>query len=367
MSMNREEWNQIVGQFDQPSLLQTWEWGQVKAKFGWEMDTLTWRDDEARLQAAALVLKREQTLPIIGKKLKIIYVPKGPLMADWNHPMREKVLQDLVEYARREGAVYLKMDPEIVTARGFPENPDYERDPHSAELIRKLWQSGWRLSKQQIQFKNTFWIDLRPSEEELLAAMKQKTRYNIRLAEKKGVIIREGAGDDLKHIYKMYAETANRDGFIIRPQEYYLTLWETFMKAGMATPLLAEVEGVTIAGLFLFYFGKRSWYIYGMSSNLHREKMPNYLLQWEAMRFSKARGCTTYDLWGAPDNFSEADRMWGVYKFKEGLGGFIVQTEGALDFPVKGFEYKIIQDVLPRMLSFTRRIRRQQIRNEIAE
>ncbi len=366
MNMNRQEWNQIIAQFPQPSLLQTWEWGQVKSRFGWDMDTLAWRDDQGQVQAAALVLKREQTLPIIGKKLKIIYIPKGPLIKDWEAPIRKKVMQDLLDYGRREGAVYLKMDPEMITARGFAENPDYEANPHAFETLRELQASGWLLSHQQIQFKNTFWIDLHPAEDELLAGMKQKTRYNIRLAEKKGVKIRAGKIDDLERIYSMYAETAHRDGFIIRPKEYYLYLWETFMKAEMATPLLAEVDGEIVAGLFLFYFQNRSWYIYGMSSNLHREKMPNYLLQWEAMRFSKARGCQVYDLWGAPDSFSETDRMWGVYKFKDGLGGHIVQTAGALDFPVKRFEYKIIQDVLPRMLSLTRTIRRRQIQNEVA-
>ncbi len=367
MKMDQQAWNQVIRQFPQPSLLQTWEWGQVKARFGWEVETKTWQDEKDEIQAAALILKREQTIPVIGKKLKILYVPKGPLLKDWANPIRERVLRDLVDYGRCEGAIYLKIDPEIVTARGYTGNTDFEADSQAGGIIRNLLQEGWVKSGQQIQFKNTFWIDLEPSEEELLAAMKQKTRYNIRLAQKKGVQIRAAGLQDLERIYRMYAETGSRDGFIIRPKEYYLYLWETFMKAGMATPLLAEIEGEALAGLFLFHFGNRAWYIYGMSSNLHREKMPNYLLQWEAMRFSKARGCKVYDLWGAPDNFIESDRLWGVYKFKEGLGGRVIQTEGAFDYPFKRFEYKIIQDVLPRVLSFTRRIRRGQIQNELSD
>jgi lipid II:glycine glycyltransferase (peptidoglycan interpeptide bridge formation enzyme) len=181
------------------------------------------------------------------------------------------------------------------------------------------------------------------------------------------VSVREAGLDELELVYEMYAETSNRDGFIIRPKEYYLDLWSSFISAGMATPLLAEVEGDVVAGLMLFHFGDRSWYIYGMSTNKHREKMPNYLLQWEAIRLSKARGCKVYDLWGAPDVFDESDRMWGVYRFKEGLGGKVVQTKGALDYPVSRIKYKIIQEILPGILAITRKIRRRQIQNELSD
>lgn len=365
MDQNTPHWNQILQQFPQPSFLQTWEWGQVKARYGWEVDTKIWQDEKGTVQAAALILIREQTLPVIGKKLRIMYVPKGPLLRNWYEPLRKKVLDDLRVYAQKAGAVYIKIDPEIITARGFEGNPDYEPDKSGCEIVQQLQLDGWRKTDQQIQFKNTFWIDLKSSEEDLLAGMKQKTRYNIHLAEKKGVSVRAAGLDDLDEIYRMYAETANRDGFIIRPKEYYLFVWESFMKSGMATPLLAEVEGIPVAGLFLFHFADRSWYVYGMSTSQHREKMPNYLLQWEAIRLSRTLGCRVYDLWGAPDTLSEADRMWGVYRFKEGLGARIIQTEGAFDFPLKRFEYKIIQEALPRILAVSRSIRRRQIQNEL--
>ena len=118
----------------------------------------------------------------------------------------------------------------------------------------------------------------------------------------------------------MYLETSLRDGFIIRPEGYYRLLWSTFISGDMAIPLIAEVDGTPVAGLLLFYFAERSWYLYGMSTDLHREKMPNYLLQWEAIRISKNLGCKVYDLWGAPDVFDADESMWGVYRFKKGLG-----------------------------------------------
>jgi len=163
----------------------------------------------------------------------------------------------------------------------------------------------------------------------------------------------------------MYAETANRDGFIIREEGYYLRLWQKFIDKGYALPLIADVEGESVAALVMFIFGKTAWYFYGMSSGNQREKMPNYLLQLEAMRAAKSHGCETYDLWGAPDDFDGEDRMSGVFRFKEGLGGVLNRSIGAWDFPKKPFLYLLYQQVLPRILSMTRKIRAGKIRQEV--
>jgi lipid II:glycine glycyltransferase (peptidoglycan interpeptide bridge formation enzyme) len=195
--------------------------------------------------------------------------------------------------------------------------------------------------------------------------MKQKTRYNLRLAQKNGVTVRTAELKDLPMLYQMYAETAQRDNFIIRLEEYYLDVWNKFIQSGMAEALIAEVEGKPVAGLVYFYVGKQAWYVYGMSTNLHREKMPNYLLQWEAMRAAKAKGCLIYDLWGAPETFAKDDAMYGVYRFKEGLGGIVVRTMGAWDLPAKKIAYFVFQNVIPRILSITRLIRRRQIQQEV--
>lgn len=134
----------------------------------------------------------------------------------------------------------------------------------------------------------------------------------------------------------------------------------------MAEPLIAEVDGEPIAGIFLFYFAGRAWYLYGMSRQAHREKMPNYLLQWEAMRHARAHGCTQYDLWGAPDVFDESDSMWGVFRFKEGLGGQVVRTAGAWDYPARPIVYFAYTRVLPRILDFMRHRGRAHTRQEVA-
>jgi peptidoglycan pentaglycine glycine transferase (the first glycine) len=364
--MDKEQWDEIITHFGQSSILQTWEWGQIKAQFGWKPDYYEKKDAYGNPEAAALILAREQRLSKFGPGIKILYSPHGPLL-DWNNfELVKETFENLIKYARDQKASYIKVDPQLTIINGI--ESDNSKYPKNISKIKDyLEKSGWKFSKQQIQFKNTFLIDLTPSEEVLLQKMKQKTRYNIRLAQKSGVRIRQGSDKDLDLIYKMYAETSLRDKFIIRPKEYYFQLWEKFLAADMATPLIAEIEGKPIAALFLFYFDQKSYYLYGMSRDIHREKMPNYLLQWEAIKLGKSLNCRKYDMWGAPDVFEPSDRMWGVYKFKEGLGAKIIQTLGAYDYPTSKFTYTIIQEALPRIQTFTRKIRGMQIRDELAE
>ena len=125
----------------------------------------------------------------------------------------------------------MKVDPDVLLGTGVPASEDEVVDTNGQTVMSELKQRGWEYSSDQIQFKNTVIINLNPTEEEMLARMKQKTRYNIRLAEKKGVTLRVGTLGDLSMLYKMYAETSVRDGFVIRDEGYYRTVWELFMRA----------------------------------------------------------------------------------------------------------------------------------------
>jgi lipid II:glycine glycyltransferase (peptidoglycan interpeptide bridge formation enzyme) len=175
------------------------------------------------------------------------------------------------------------------------------------------------------------------------------------LAQKKGVNVREGGSDDLELLYSLYNETSQRDGFLIRPFDYYRDAWGSFVQADRAQPLIAEVNGEAVAGLILFHFADQALYMYGMSRSIYREYMPNHLLQWRAMQWAKARGCTVYDLWGAPDELHESDSMWGVYKFKEGLGGKFTEHVGAYDSVTSRFWYWVYSVVMPKVLAAMRR------------
>ncbi|HLO17608.1 MAG TPA: peptidoglycan bridge formation glycyltransferase FemA/FemB family protein [Anaerolineales bacterium] len=368
--MESKVWNSIISELPDPHFLQTYEWGEVKAKYGWSALYAIWTDERFLIfkqsdhwplltdhcSAACMILKRVIPMGGLSARLSILYAPKGPLL-DWtNESLRNRVLNDLQTLARKEGAIFLKIDPDVVLGTGIPAGERDTIERGGQVVMSELKRKGWRYSSDQIQFKNTIFIDLGLSEEEMLARMKQKTRYNIRLAEKKGVALRVGTSNDLDMLYKMYAETSVRDGFVIRDEEYYRTVWKLFMNSSEPTcePLIAEVDGEPVAAIFVFYFEKRAYYVYGMSRNAHREKMPTYLLQWEAMQRARAKGCTVYDLWGAPDVFDESDSMWGVYRFKEGLGGRVLCTLGAWDFAPNPFWYELYSEIIPRMLDLMR-------------
>ena len=158
-----------------------------------------------------------------------------------------------------------------------------------------------------------------------------------------------------------------RDGFVIRDEGYYQTVWKTFIQAESphCEALVAEVGSEPVAALFLFTFAGRAYYMYGMSRDAHREKMPTYLLQWEAMKRAKAAGCTSYDLWGAPDEFSESDSMWGVYRFKEGLGGYVLRMAGAWDYAPNKLWYKMYSEVMPRVLDVMRARGKEQVKQAL--
>jgi peptidoglycan pentaglycine glycine transferase (the first glycine) len=359
------EWDSIIARLPNPHLLQTWEWSQVKAEYGWGPMPYVWSGKPSEgskpsegfnPMAAAMILKRRIPIRGFGAHLNILYIPKGPLM-DWSdEPLQKRVLDDLQSFAKRQGAIFLKMDPDVVLGRGVPGKDGASEDERGQAVMSELKRRGWLFSSDQIQFRNTVMLNLSPSEDEMLARMKQKTRYNVRLAGKKGVTVRVGNDKDLNMLYRMYAETSVRDSFVIRDEGYYQTVWQAFMKSESPTcePLIAEVESEPVAAIFVFYFAKRAYYLYGMSREVHREKMPNYLLQWEAMRKAKAAGCVVYDLWGAPDEFNEDDSMWGVFRFKEGLGGGVVRTLGAWDFTPRPFWYKMYSEILPRVLDLMR-------------
>jgi lipid II:glycine glycyltransferase (peptidoglycan interpeptide bridge formation enzyme) len=157
----------------------------------------------------------------------------------------------------------------------------------------------------------------------------------------------------------MYLETAARDGFAVRPRDYYMDAWQSFTEAGLGQALLAyhKAEGespLPLGGVYLLRQGSRAIYWHGASTDRERNRMPNYLLQWEAIRWAKAQGATLYDMWGAPDVFDESDSLWGVWRFKSGFGGTVVRHVGAWDYPARPFWYWIYAVVKPRVLDLLR-------------
>lgn len=365
MSENlKENWNSTLASFSGAHILQTQEWGDIKSQFGWSPHQEVWQSAPGEVYACAQVLTRQVTISRIKFPLRVMYVPKGPILRDWHdRDQRNQVLNKLKTLARQQSAIFIKIDPEVEWGRGENEG---EVNADAGEVSAVLTASGWISSHEQVQFRNTMVIDLSLEPDQLMSRMKQKTRYNVRLAARRGVSIRKGELSDLEPLYKMYAETSLRDGFAIRHREYYLTVWRTFIDRGLAEPLIAEVNGDAVAGLIVFRFAGRAWYMYGMSTAMHREKMPNYLLQWKAMLSAKEAGCRVYDLWGAPDKFEQDDSLWGVYRFKQGLGAEVVRYIGAWDLPLNHSLYRFYTQLMPFILSQFRRKGVQQTQGSIA-
>ena len=351
-----DNWNEIISALPGASLLQTSQWADVKARMGWQAFPKLWKNASGEVEAAALILKRPITLGPIPSGMSFLYVPRGPLM-DWsNDELRDRVMGDLAAFGREQKALFVKVDPDIPVSFGEPGTGESRENPAGQKLLAYYKEHGWVFSPQQIQFANSVWIRTEITEEELLANMKQRTRYKVRLAEKKGVTVRRGTPEDFEPIADLYAETSSRDGFLIRDKDYYLDVWQRFYAADMLTPLIAEVEGQMVAAVMIFVIGDTARYVYGMSGPDHREKMPNYLLQWEAIRLAKEKGCRLYDLWGAPDEFTESDRMWGVYQFKRGLGGEVVITPGAWDLPLNKTGYNLFIHALPKFIALLKKL-----------
>jgi lipid II:glycine glycyltransferase (peptidoglycan interpeptide bridge formation enzyme) len=334
------DWNSALVDLPNAHLLQSWEWSAFKTRHGWKAARYLWVDpatDHPRA-AAAVLTRRLAPLP-----MGVMYVPKGPVLDYTNATILNYVLDELETMARRERALLVKIDPDVV--------------PHTdagSGVLETLQRRGWHPSEEEIQFRNTLLLDLGPSLDDLMMGMKSKWRYNVRLARRKGVTVRHGSCDDLPLLYDMYDKTADRAEFVIRPKTYYDDAWGSFIEAGLAQPLIAELEEEPVAMVIVYCFAQRAYYMYGASRSVHRDKMPNNLLQWIAIKWAKEHGCTVYDMWGAPDELDESDPMWGVYRFKQGFGGTFVEHIGAWDYAPWRPAYWLYTVAMPRLLAAMR-------------
>ena len=351
--LDRDRWNATLRSLPAHHILQSWEWGEFKRAYGWRAERLAFKRGDEVVAAAQVLTRRARPLPLV-----VMYVPKGPALDYGDRPLRTAVLDALVAQARERRAIFVKIDPDVVLGTGVPGTENASADPAGEGFQDDLQGRGWRFSGDQVQYRNTVQLDLTQEEDALLGAMKQKSRYNIRLAGRKGVAVRMGGRDDVDLLFRMYAETAERDDFIIRPLAYYLDAWGAFIDANLACPFIAEVEGEAVGAIILFCFGERVWYMYGASRARHREMMPNHRLQWEAIAWAKAAGYRIYDMWGAPNDFVESDPMWGVWRFKAGFGGQVVRHVGAWDMIISRPWHWLYTFAISRYLAAARWLRR---------
>ena len=307
--VNLTEWNHFLEFHPNAHLLQMGGWGELKRGFGWKPVRVIY-DGEI---GAQILFRR---LPL---GLTLGYMPR-PAISFQQLAANDQFWQEVDYICKKNHAVFLKIEPDAWEDQLPITNHQFRTSPHN------------------IQPPRTITIDIKDSEEQILARMKPKCRYNIRLAEKKGVTVR--TWDDIPAFHEMMTVTGGRDNFGVHSKEYYQRAYELFHPKGTCELLVAEYESKPLASLMVFANGKRAWYVYGASNEQERNRMPTYLLQWEAIRWAKARGCEEYDLWGVPDeneeileaNFeSRHDGLWGVYRFKRGFGGQLKRAMQAFD------------------------------------
>ncbi|MBE0687631.1 MAG: peptidoglycan bridge formation glycyltransferase FemA/FemB family protein [Anaerolineaceae bacterium] len=314
--INNIIWDEIFSSIENPHILQTYEWGELKSEFGWT---------PYRLEHEGYVFQLlMRTLPL---GFKIAYIPKSRIK-----PEDIDLWKSIDEFCISHKAIFLK----------------YEKDCFARDYVQNPIDKKFRVSKP-IQPGSTIEIDLQGSENDWLGRMKQKTRYNIKLAIKKGIQIEKT--DDISAFHQLMLDTSERDNFGVHSKKYYQLAYDLFSPINKVALLIAKYNQTALAGLMVFRNGNRSWYFYGASNNLERNRMPTYLLQFEAMKWAKSHGCISYDLWGIPDDDEETlerdfnsrdDGLWGVYRFKRGFGGVIKRASPAYDRVYNPFLYKMI-------------------------
>jgi peptidoglycan pentaglycine glycine transferase (the first glycine) len=301
--------------------LQSYEWGELKRNLGWRpIRLILEKDGEVAGLGQFLAYN---TAPVPGF---LWYCTKGPWLP-WHDEEAVRVFfKGVVAIARRLGAHTVKIEPEVLEER-----------KDVKDLLKEI---GFQKARYDLNQKTTLIVDLKASEEELLARMKSKTRYNVRLAARKGIeVVQADFEEGFKTFYEwMKATSERKEGYLLRRSRQYLhDVMQAMHDVGQGHLFFALHEGAALAGIYVFTFGEKYWYMYGASSDKKRNLKPNYLLQWEVMRWAKGGGLRHYDMVGVPklEDLDESSSLWGVYKFKEGFGGEIADFLGCLDLPIR--------------------------------
>lgn len=303
-------------------LLQCFGWGELKGKFGWSVERVSWEGKSSASGAAQILYRR------LAPALTLAYVPRGPVVT--NARDLAPFLERLAQHVRERGAFVLKLEPDWL------EGDERDTPLEQARFVR---------TTETIQPPATIHLDLTADLETILARMKSKWRYNIRLAEKKGVTVRMGGIADFGAFYDLMRLTGERDRFAIHGADYYRTAFELLQAGDHVRLLIAEFDAKPLAMIFVTAFGREAIYLYGASGNEERNRMPNHALHWAAIRWAKERGCARYDLWGipeAPRETAENENLpSSLYQFKQGFGGAPVRYSGAWELVFDGTKHQV--------------------------
>lgn len=327
-------------------LHQTSLWSSVKSRLGWlpYAFDIAWEE----IKGDILVLMHR-----VHQEACIAYVPQGPEATpkeEFKGIFLESLSHRLAGHLP-DDCIFIRYDLPWETPYAH-DNSRYDSqgrwmgcpEPSFMELRMNIGTRNWNMRKAitDIQPPDTVIIDLTVTEGEILERMKPKTRYNIRLAKRKGVAIIESGVEQLYAWYRLYIQTADRARFNRHRYDHFEALFEADREKHDSTSihlLLAMVDGEALAGNIISISNGRATYLYGASSDTKRNHMATYALQWETMRFARQKGCIEYDLYGISPLEDASHPLYGLYRFKTGFGGRVVHKQGCWDFPLRHEEY----------------------------
>ena len=287
------------------NFMQSPEWANVKTD--WKNELIVVKDKEGKIKGTMSILLRK--VPLINRY--IMYAPRGFVCDIYDKETLKELTEKAKEIAKKYKAFIFRLDPDVLQS-------DEEFKKIITELGYKT-KNNIKSINDVIQPKYVFRLDIKDkTEEELMQSFESKTRYNIRLATRKGVTIKEGTREDLETFYNIMKTTGSRDEFFIRPLSYFQKIYDE-MGPEHVKLFMAEYEGKAIAAVLPILYGNKVWYLYGGSSNEHRNLMPNYLLQWTMIKWALENKCEWYDFRGVSGFKNENDPQYGVYKFKKGF------------------------------------------------
>ena len=321
---NIKEYKDFLEKHERCNFQQSPEWAKVKSF--WKNEIVLAKDNSGKIIGSLSILIRK--IPIFGY---LMYCARGPVCDIHNTEVLKQLTDGAREISKKYNAFVLKIEPDIKS-----DDEDFRKIVTSLGYKIKDDAKNFR---EEIQPRYVFRLNLRDkTEDEVFANFHSKTRYNIRLATKKGVTVKEGTKDDLKEFHRIMVETGARDGFIIRSLEYFEKMYDCLAPEHMKL-LMAYYDGKPISGVIPIMYGNKTWYLYGASSNKYRNVMPNYLLQWEMIKLAIKRKSDIYDLRGVSGVVDENHPQYGLYRFKKGFGAEFTEFIGEIYIPFKPLTY----------------------------
>jgi len=336
-----EEFEAFVRSHPKGHMLQTYAWSKQKAC--WLFQGILARDENREICGAMSVLIRR--IPLTPWTL--MYAARGPVCDINNKGILSCLLSGAKELAKKHRSYVLKLDPDVTfeetTFMGYMEELGFVLAPKAPNFENIQPQYVMRLP---IEGK---------TEDEVMAGFKPKTRYNIRVALKKNVEVKICGKEAVGDFYRIMVETGERDQFMIRPEKYFADMLDNL--GDDIRLYMAYHEGEAIAGTIASHIGDKVWYLYGASSNSHRNLMPNYLLQWEMIRWAIETGCKIYDFRGISGDLSESNHLYGLYRFKSGFNAVFTEFVGEYRYIFKPGAYRFVEKTLPMAKKLLKKMR----------